>query len=126
MSEGTTKPNGSREMNVQENDESVQRRIEEAGYDVKVNALEARFSKEKIQESDNNSGAADSAKTAKAGNHTMVPNKATIAFKPLIPFIASGAKAKLKDSKSRGKDSKTSKPKTATTKTDRNADDDRI
>ena len=99
MSEGTTKPSGSREINVEET-EDVKRRIKEAGYDIEINALEARFSEEKVQE-DGTTGGSDSAKPTKAGDHTIVPNKATIIFRQLIPFIAAGAKAKLKSNKTK-------------------------
>ena len=109
MSEGTTKSNDSREMKVEEAID-VEKRIEAAGYNVKINALQAQFSKEKVQvgEEGNTSGSTDSTKTSKAGKHTLVGNKVTIAFKPLIPFIANGAKAKLrgkgKENKSNEKD----------------------
>lgn len=96
MSEGTTKPNGGREMKVETTDD-VKRRIEDAGYNFNVNALQAHFSQQKVQESSgNNSGSSDTAKPTKAGDHTLVTNKATIAFKPLIPYIADGAKTTLK------------------------------
>ena len=106
MSEGTTNPNGSREMRVKETND-VEKRIEAAEYNYKINALQAQFSKDKVQEGEgNNSGSSDSARPTKAGDHTIASNKATIAFKPLIPFIAAGAKAKLKG---KGKEDKSIK-----------------
>ena len=77
----------------------IGKRIKNAGYEYVMNALEAHFSQDKIQEDGNNSAASDAAKPTKAGDHTLVASKATIAFKPLIPFIAAGAKAKLKGGK---------------------------
>ncbi len=125
MSEGTTKPNGSREMKVEEFTE-IEKIIRKAEYNFRLNWLEAYFSKEKIQDDTANSGSsANSAKPAKAGDHTLVPNKETIAFKPLIPFIAAGAKAKTKISKNRGKDGKTSSTQKDTQRKE-NTDQDRI
>ena len=125
MREGTTKPNGSRKMNVEETEtENVQKRMENAGYNVKINGLEARFVEEKIKEEGSNSGSSSSEGTKKAGNHTLVPNEATVAFKPLIPYIANGAKANLKDNKNKGKDKKASQTKN--NKTDRESKEDRV
>ncbi len=126
MSEGTTKPNGGREMKVETTDD-VKRRIENAGYNFNVNALQAHFSQQKVQESsENNGGSSDSAKPTKAGDHTLVTNKATIAFKPLIPHIADGAKTTLRGkAKTANKATrKTTGPKPAKPTTERH--DDRV
>lgn len=105
MSEGTTKPNGSREMNVEET-KDVEKRISEAGYTFQVNTLQAYFSENKIQETTSDSSSTGGDKPSKAGDHTLVANKATVAFKPLIPYIANGAKAKLKGGKDKNKSNK--------------------
>ena len=104
MSKETTKPNGG-SMKVVENSEDVQKRIEEAGYAFEIEAMEAEFSEERISESENNSASSSSSDgTKKAGDYTKAGAVTTIAFKPLIPAIAEGPKVRLKEDKSKNKE----------------------
>ncbi len=107
MSKETTKPNGG-SMKVVENSEDVQKRIEEAGYNFEIEAMEAEFSEERISETSNNTANGSSSDgTKKAGEYTKAGAVATIAFKPLIPAIAEGPKVKLKEDKAKNKEEAT-------------------
>lgn len=103
MDKNATKPNGG-SMEVIENSEDVQKRIEEAGYSFKLEAMETEFTEERISESTATSSDTSSSNgTKKAGDYTKAGAVATIAFTPIIPAIAEGPKVKLRDSKSKNK-----------------------
>lgn len=94
-------------MNVIENSEDIQRRIEEAGYSFKLEVMEAEFSYDKVKSTDsNNNSSASSEENKRAGDYTNVGATATLAFKPLIPAIAEGPKVKVKG-KIKAKEEKT-------------------
>lgn len=109
MSKETTKPNGG-SMNVIENSEDVQDRIEKAGYEFQLNAMEAEFTEERVSETSGSASNAASDGTKKAGDYTKVGAVTTIAFKPMIPAIANGPKVKLKEDKSKKTEKSTDKP----------------
>lgn len=113
MGNATTKPNGG-SMKVIEDSEDVQKRIEDAGYSFELDAMEAEFSYERLisANASNGSTSAAAAGTKKAGEYTKVGNTILIAFRPLIPVIATGPKIKLKNEKSKNKDTKTSERET--------------
>ena len=97
MSINNTKPTNGGSMNVIENSDDVQKRIEQAGYAFEFEAMEATFSEERITDNaggSNSSGTAEGAK--KAGDYTKAGAKAVLAFTPLIPAIAQGPKLKCK------------------------------
>ncbi len=95
MDNKTTRPNG-RSMNVIENSEDIQKRIEEAGYNFKLEAMQAEFSYDKVQTADSSNTSASSDGTKKAGEYTKVGATAILAFRPLIPEIVNGPKVKVK------------------------------
>jgi hypothetical protein len=105
MSEGTTKPTGG-SMKVEENSTIVQEKIEKAGYNFKLEAMQTEFVNEKINsDAESSSNSSSSEGTKKAGDYTIAGTTATIAFTPLIPAIAEGAKVKLKGDKKKEKTS---------------------